>query len=132
MRTGRMREFSVGDFRTRTFRPWANGIHGTLYAPVGTAPDVAALLIGGSGGNPGPVGCASTNVESLWATSIGAVSAPQAEPAPVTGKRVRAGRAPWSASPELGPQRTIRQCRDSFTSMASLAWASRPSPAHTL
>jgi dienelactone hydrolase len=51
MRTGRMREFSVGDFRTRTFRPRANGIHGTLYAPVGTASDVAALLIGGSGGN---------------------------------------------------------------------------------
>lgn len=32
----------------------ANSIHGTLYAPVGTAPDVVALLIGGSGGNEPP------------------------------------------------------------------------------
>ncbi|MGH7641395.1 MAG: acyl-CoA thioester hydrolase/BAAT C-terminal domain-containing protein [Candidatus Dormibacteria bacterium] len=46
-----MREWSVGEFRTRTVRPRATGVHGTVYVPLDAAPHVAALLIGGSGGN---------------------------------------------------------------------------------
>lgn len=41
----------MGEFRIQTFRPGVSGVHGTLFMPVDTQPAVAALLIGGSGGN---------------------------------------------------------------------------------
>jgi dienelactone hydrolase len=41
----------MGDSRTRVLRPESAGVYGTLYEPVGAVSDVAALLIGGSGGN---------------------------------------------------------------------------------
>ncbi len=38
-------------FRTRSLRPGEAGVYGTLFTPLGGEPEVAALLIGGSGGN---------------------------------------------------------------------------------
>ena len=47
----RGRYCAMGDVRIRTFRPGEAGVHGTLFMPVDAEPVVAALLIGGSGGN---------------------------------------------------------------------------------